>query len=217
MARGPALTMQHVPITTDDEHDQDHGAAPPGLGQVFSQKHAAAACGTTVTTIRRWRQAGKPPGAYQVASGAWMYPLADLPAAGATVNPPSPPHPTPPAAGVGAGSAPAGEGEEAGALRAELERVRGRAGGGAARGGAGRPGGRPPAGAAVGARRPHPRLAAGARGALGGPGAGGADRAGRRSPGRPRAAVRSRRRCEGRGRSVLSSRRVGQPLTVRRK
>ncbi|MFJ3630467.1 hypothetical protein ACIPQ3_30685 [Streptomyces albidoflavus] len=111
-------------MTTDDEHDQDHGAAPPGLGQVFSQRDAAAACGTTVTTIRRWRQAGKTPNAYQV-DGAWMYPLADLLAAGATVNPPSPPDPPAPSAGgEGSGSAAAGEGEEA-TLRAELARVRG--------------------------------------------------------------------------------------------
>ncbi|ALM43690.1 hypothetical protein SFR_7075 (plasmid) [Streptomyces sp. FR-008] len=120
------MTRQHVAMTTDDEHDQDHGAAPPGaLGQVFSQKGAAEACGTTVTTIRRWRQAGKTPHAYQVAGGAWMYPLADLLAAGATVNPPSPPDPPAPSAGgEGSGSAAAGEGEEA-TLRAELERVRG--------------------------------------------------------------------------------------------
>ncbi|WP_353962317.1 helix-turn-helix domain-containing protein [Streptomyces albidoflavus] len=100
MARGPALTRQHVPMTTDDEHDQDPGTAPrapgpgsgSGLGQVFTQAEAARVCGVGRTTIRRWRQSGLLPGAYETPEGTWML---DLLAHGTQVGTPAPPDPGP--------------------------------------------------------------------------------------------------------------------------
>lgn len=117
------------PMTTDDEHDQDQdpGTAPrapgPGLGQVFTQAQAATACGVGRTTIRRWRQAGLLPGAYETPEGTWMIPLADLLAHGAQVGTPAPPDP-PPAAEEEAQPQPAPAAEEVARLRTELERVR---------------------------------------------------------------------------------------------
>ncbi|MFD6243368.1 helix-turn-helix domain-containing protein [Streptomyces diastaticus] len=117
-------------MTTDDEHDQDQdpGTAPrapgPGLGQVFTQAQAAAACGVGRTTIRRWRQAGQLPGAYETPEGTWKIPLADLLAHGAQVGTPAPPAPAPAPEEVAEAPAPAPASEEVARLRAELERVR---------------------------------------------------------------------------------------------
>ncbi|MQS18087.1 helix-turn-helix domain-containing protein [Streptomyces kaniharaensis] len=56
----------------------------------FSLKDAAAACGVSVSTIRRYREGGRFPGAEKVDSG-WLIPLEDLLAAGLRVNAPSGP------------------------------------------------------------------------------------------------------------------------------
>ncbi|MBZ2410840.1 helix-turn-helix domain-containing protein [Streptomyces sp. L06] len=114
-------------MTTEDEHDQDQdpGTASRGpgpVGQVFTQAEAARACGVGRTTIRRWRQAGLLPGAYETPEGTWMIPLADLLAHGAQVGTPAPPDPAPASEEEAPRPAPASE--EVARLRTELERVR---------------------------------------------------------------------------------------------
>jgi len=56
----------------------------------FSLKEAAAACGVSLSTIRRYREGGRFPGAERADSG-WTIPLEDLLSAGLRVNAPSGP------------------------------------------------------------------------------------------------------------------------------
>ncbi|MEU3777996.1 helix-turn-helix domain-containing protein [Streptomyces sp. NPDC032472] len=89
---------------------------------MLTQREAAAACGVSRTTIRRRREAGDLPGAYEDPKRGWVIPVDDLLAAGFRINAPSPADPA--AAPAGPGAAAAGDGQDAAALRAELERVR---------------------------------------------------------------------------------------------
>ncbi|WP_130799766.1 helix-turn-helix transcriptional regulator [Streptomyces otsuchiensis] len=85
----------------------------------LTQREAAAACGVSVSTIRRRRTDGAFPGAHQDEARGWLIPVPDLLAAGLRLNAPAGPDPAAPPAG-----------EDAAALRerlAEAERGRERA------------------------------------------------------------------------------------------
>ncbi|MFJ7280678.1 hypothetical protein [Kitasatospora sp. NPDC098663] len=77
----------------------------------FSLKSAAAACGVSVSTVRRRRENGDFPGAQKTEAG-WLIPLEDLLAAGLRVNAPSAPDEQPVS-----GADDLGEGERARLLR----------------------------------------------------------------------------------------------------
>ncbi|MFJ6940924.1 helix-turn-helix transcriptional regulator [Streptomyces sp. NPDC101132] len=90
---------------------------------MLTQREAAAACGVSRSTIRRRREAGDLPGCVEDPSRGWMIPVDALLAAGFRINAPAP---ADPAAEAPAGpAAPAdGAGQDAAALRAELDRIR---------------------------------------------------------------------------------------------
>lgn len=90
---------------------------------MLTQREAATACGVSRTTIRRRREAGDLPNAFQDPERGWMVPVDDLLAAGFRLNAPAPADPdTPAEAGP---TIPAGvTGQDPAALRAELDRIR---------------------------------------------------------------------------------------------
>ncbi|MFD9081669.1 helix-turn-helix transcriptional regulator [Streptomyces erythrochromogenes] len=91
---------------------------------MLTQREAAAACGVSRSTIRRRREAGELPGSVEDPVRGWMIPVDALLAAGFRLNAPAPPDSdTSPAPEAGSGAAPGG-GQDAAALRAELDRVR---------------------------------------------------------------------------------------------
>ncbi|MEV7595613.1 helix-turn-helix domain-containing protein [Streptomyces sp. NPDC089922] len=89
---------------------------------MLTQREAAAACGVSRSTIRRRREAGDLAGSVEDPARGWMIPVDALLAAGFRLNAPSPADataeagPSTPADDVG--------GQDAGALRAELDRIR---------------------------------------------------------------------------------------------
>ncbi|WP_170198339.1 helix-turn-helix transcriptional regulator [Streptomyces chryseus] len=90
---------------------------------MLTQREAAAACGVSRTTIRRRREAGDLPGAYEDARRGWMVPVDDLLAAGFRLNAPLPAD-APPSAPAPARGVPVGDdGQDVAVLRAELARV----------------------------------------------------------------------------------------------
>ncbi|MFI6006804.1 helix-turn-helix domain-containing protein [Streptomyces sp. NPDC051366] len=88
---------------------------------MLTQREAADACGVSRTTIRRRRETGDLPGAFEDPKRGWMIPVDDLLAAGFRLNAPAPADQD---AEAPAGPAAEGEGQDAAVLRAELERVR---------------------------------------------------------------------------------------------
>lgn len=58
---------------------------------VLSQREAAAACGVHLSTIRRYREAGRFGGARRDPVRGWLIPVEDLLAAGLRVHAPTPP------------------------------------------------------------------------------------------------------------------------------
>jgi hypothetical protein len=57
-------------------------------------KQAAAACGVSLSTIRRRHERGEFPNAEKDVDGTWQIPVPDLLAAGLRVNAPAPPDPS---------------------------------------------------------------------------------------------------------------------------
>ena len=81
-------TEHLIDLTGNEERDE--------LGQRFTQKGAARACGVALNTIKRRRAAGAFPNAVSDDAGIWRIPLADLLAAGLNPGHPSPGLTTPP-------------------------------------------------------------------------------------------------------------------------
>ncbi|MEU2856727.1 helix-turn-helix domain-containing protein [Streptomyces syringium] len=79
----------------------------------LTQREAAAACGVSPTTIRRYREAGRLPGAQRQPGGGWLIPVEDLLAAGLRLHVPSPPEGDGPGDGTGHGT-PGGTGGDPG-------------------------------------------------------------------------------------------------------
>ncbi|ATL80257.1 helix-turn-helix domain-containing protein [Streptomyces malaysiensis] len=75
----------------------------------LSQKEAAAACGVSLSTIRRYRDGGRFPGAERDPVRGWLIPVEDLLAAGLRVNAPAPPDEQPVSEGDRSPAAPAAE------------------------------------------------------------------------------------------------------------
>lgn len=61
----------------------------------FTLREAAAACGVSLSTIRRRRESGEFPGAVKEDGRGWTVPVEDLLAAGLKVNAPAPPDEVP--------------------------------------------------------------------------------------------------------------------------
>ncbi|MGW2586244.1 helix-turn-helix transcriptional regulator [Streptomyces virginiae] len=89
---------------------------------MLTQREAATACGVSRTTIRRRREAGDLPNAFQDPDRGWMVPVDDLLAAGFRLNAPAPPDP--PAPAEAGPPAPDGNGQDPAVPRAELDRIR---------------------------------------------------------------------------------------------
>ncbi|MFG2623287.1 helix-turn-helix transcriptional regulator [Streptomyces sp. NPDC048507] len=90
---------------------------------MLTQREAAAACGVSRSTIRRRREAGDLPGSVEDPTRGWMIPVDALLAAGFRLNAPAPADPAPEA--LAGPAAPAdGQGQDAAALRTELDRIR---------------------------------------------------------------------------------------------
>ncbi|MFI6125431.1 helix-turn-helix transcriptional regulator [Streptomyces sp. NPDC051064] len=64
---------------------------------MLTQREAAAACGVSLSTIRRRREAGDLPGAVQDPVRGWVIPVDDLLSAGLRLHAPSPPDKVAPA------------------------------------------------------------------------------------------------------------------------
>lgn len=90
---------------------------------MLTQREAAAACGVSRSTIRRRREAGDLPGSVEDPTRGWMIPVDALLAAGFRLNAPAPADP-PALPEAGPAAASAGDGQDAGVLRAELDRIR---------------------------------------------------------------------------------------------
>ncbi|MDJ0347156.1 helix-turn-helix domain-containing protein [Streptomyces sp. H10-C2] len=62
----------------------------------LTQREAAAACGVHLSTIRRYREAGRLPHAQRDPSRGWLIPVEDLLAVGLRLHAPAPPEGEPP-------------------------------------------------------------------------------------------------------------------------
>lgn len=80
----------------------------------LTQREAAAACGVSLSTIRRYREGGRLPHAERDSARGWLIPVEDLLAAGLRVGRPAPPEGEPPTLSGRATplSTPVGEGEQ---------------------------------------------------------------------------------------------------------